>query len=250
VWVDRTDKALRYKERTIGAASIVVTAPSQWMLDEASRSYLSRFPMRHIENPVDTDIFRPMDASGARRQLGIPADATVFLLPASNVRGTNYKGLSMLRGAMALLGDSTALLVTFGQPPKGPAPHVAERFVPAVRNEREMSQYFAAADVVVYPSSAENSPLAVIEAMASGRPVVTTAVGGVPELLTDGIEGLLVAPTDVPGLAHALRWLLANPSRVAAMGEKGVQRARQRHATPVVLEQWLSWHRELTMGGA
>lgn len=65
----------------------------------------------------------------------------------------------------------------------------------------------------------ENAPMAILESMACGRPVIATEIGGIPELMRDGVDGLLVKPTDGIGLAEAMRLLVADPEMAAAMGE-------------------------------
>ncbi len=83
-----------------------------------------------------------------------------------------------------------------------------------------------ASDLFALASDYEGLPVAVIEAMAAGLPVVATAVGGVPELVEHGITGLLTPPRDGPALARALATLAADPSLRTAMGERGAERAR------------------------
>jgi glycosyltransferase involved in cell wall biosynthesis len=76
-------------------------------------------------------------------------------------------------------------------------------------------------DVFVLASVTEGLPLTVLEAMAAGRPVVATRVGGIPEAVSDGIDGILVNPGDICGLAAAIGKLLSDPDRSAEMGNKG-----------------------------
>src|SRR4051812_3036409 len=77
----------------------------------------------------------------------------------------------------------------------------------------DVAAIVAAADVAVLPSSVEGLPLVVLEAMVQGKPVVATAVGGTPELVSDGETGLLVPPRDVDALVRALDGLLDDPGR-------------------------------------
>jgi glycosyltransferase involved in cell wall biosynthesis len=81
-------------------------------------------------------------------------------------------------------------------------------------------------DVSVLPSLSEGFPNSLVEAMAAGRPVVATRVGGVPDAVADGVTGLLVPPATPALLAAALAELLADPARRAAMGAAGSARAR------------------------
>ena len=80
--------------------------------------------------------------------------------------------------------------------------------------------YYAAADVVALPSDSEGSPVALLEAMASRKPIVATRVGGVPEMLDHGVTGLLVPPRDPDALAAALANLLQCPTLAAALAAR------------------------------
>jgi glycosyltransferase involved in cell wall biosynthesis len=89
----------------------------------------------------------------------------------------------------------------------------------------ELERLYARAAVVVLPSYREGLPLCVIEAMAHGRPVVASAVGGIPELVRDGETGFLVEPGDVAGLRAAIQRLLADPELRRRLGRAGRERA-------------------------
>lgn len=91
----------------------------------------------------------------------------------------------------------------------------------------ERDAALAAADVFVIPSHSEGMPVALLEAMSAGLPIVATRVGGIPELLTDGVDARLV-PADDPGaLAGALGELVADPAERARLGSAAAERARR-----------------------
>lgn len=96
----------------------------------------------------------------------------------------------------------------------------------------------ADADVVAMPSTHEGLPLSALEAMALGRPVLASAVGGLPELITDGRDGLLVAPGDPAALAAALEALLADPERRARLGRAAGRTIAERYAIGPVADAW------------
>ena len=89
-----------------------------------------------------------------------------------------------------------------------------------------MPELFRCADLVINPSLADNMPISILEALASGVPVVSTNVGGIPDLLEHGVTGLLVAPGDPPALAAAAMALLRDRRRAAAMRAAGLELAQ------------------------
>jgi len=90
---------------------------------------------------------------------------------------------------------------------------------------KDVADIVRAADVMVLPSRAEGLPLAILEAMACGKPIVATPVNGVPEAVVDGRTGILVTPGDDEALAEALIRLFDQPDLARRMGGEGRQRA-------------------------
>ena len=107
----------------------------------------------------------------------------------------------------------------------------------------------AEADVFCLPSTYEGLPLAILEAMAAGLPVVATAVAGNPEAVEDGVSGLLVPAESAEALAEALISLLRDPARRQRMGEAGRRRVAERFAIEKVVERHLELLRELSSIG-
>jgi glycosyltransferase involved in cell wall biosynthesis len=100
-------------------------------------------------------------------------------------------------------------------------------------------------DISVLCSVTEGFPNAVIEAMAAGRPVVATAVGGTPEALDDGQEGLLVPPADVPALRQSLQQLIDSVELRQRFGAAGRARAARVYRADVVIGRLEDWYRTL-----
>ncbi len=95
-------------------------------------------------------------------------------------------------------------------------------------NQDHIRDYYAAADIFALASFAEGIPVVLMEAMASGVPCIATAINGIPELIRDGVDGLLVAPSDVEGMAAAIRRLMDDASlrrALACAGRARVQAA-------------------------
>ena len=85
----------------------------------------------------------------------------------------------------------------------------------------EVAGYYRQADVVVLASFSEGVPVVLMEALAHGRPVVATRVGGIPELVEHGVTGLVVSPGDVKELAEALQEVFENPEFLRMAGIRG-----------------------------
>lgn len=98
--------------------------------------------------------------------------------------------------------------------------------------------FIAAADVFVNPSDVEGLPVAVLEALSLGKPVVATAVGGVPSVVVDGETGRLVPPRDPVALADAIAQLLESPTLADELGKKGQARVEATHGLARMIERY------------
>jgi glycosyltransferase involved in cell wall biosynthesis len=114
---------------------------------------------------------------------------------------------------------------------------------------RDVPALLRSADVVVSDPWYEPFGIVPLEAMACGKPVVVSAVGGHLDTVIDGLTGLLVPPRDPAALAGALRQLLADPARRAAMGAAGMQRARSRYHWGRIAEETLAVYERVAGAG-
>ena len=106
---------------------------------------------------------------------------------------------------------------------RAPPPIVTTRLLGSVPNDA-MPRLHSASDVAVLPSLLEATSIAGLETMACGVPLLGTAVGGIPEIVTDGVEGTLVPPRDPGALASALERMLVNADGRRAMGARARER--------------------------
>lgn len=109
----------------------------------------------------------------------------------------------------------------------------------------DASALMASLDVLVVPSLTEGSPLVTLEAMAAGVPVVASAVGGIPDQIRDGKEGLLVPPGDTGAMAEAIAALLRDPARARSLGEAGRRRATSVFSHAVMVRRIEDVYREV-----
>ena len=102
----------------------------------------------------------------------------------------------------------------------------------------DIEDYLQAADIGMFSSDSESFCLSILEAMSFGCPSVATRVGGIPEVVEDGVSGILVAPGDSLALAHAVETLISNPSRRRALGEAARHRARALFSAEVIVPRY------------
>ena len=102
-------------------------------------------------------------------------------------------------------------------------------------------------DIFVLPSLSEGIPMALLEAMAASQAVVASRVGGIPEIVEDGLEGFLVEPMDVDGLAERCRRLIESPDAARKMGEQARKRVERDFSATAMADRVASVYRELLM---
>jgi glycosyltransferase involved in cell wall biosynthesis len=233
VWPHAWPNGLAAFRDVVGGASLVLSV-SEALLREARRlagDDLSRSVV--VANGVDLAVFRPpstQERLAVRAALGIKGDTPVIICVAAALE---RKGWRELLSAVAQLDEPPVVLaVTTGQDELNLSAMAAGKS-PAVRLLRyhdvppeKLSGMYQAADVFCLPSYGEGMSNAVLEALASGLPVVTTPVGGHPEVIDSGIDGELIPMKDVEALSVALDGLLRNPTRREAMGRAARARAR------------------------
>jgi teichuronic acid biosynthesis glycosyltransferase TuaC len=162
-----------------------------------------------VPNGVDPAIFFPRDRAAARAALGAGSDGTWILFVGRLERA---KGIAELLAAFAPIAaqEPAARLVLVGDGAlRGLCEQAAAQLpgrivVAGARPLSEVAQWIAAADVLTLPSWNEGTPNVVLEALASGRPVVATNVGGIPDLVSSPELGELVPPRDPAALGAAL----------------------------------------------
>jgi glycosyltransferase involved in cell wall biosynthesis len=214
------------------------------------RSIAARFdcPAHELPNVVDLERFAPCgdtERRAARALFGLEDAAPSIGLAA---RPAPEKGFDFFAQVVrqVVARNAGVRFVVAGEFPYRPAYEARFRslglggVVRFLGHVGDVASFFRAVDIVILTSRArsiEASPNALLEAMAARRPIVASAVGGVPELVRHGVEGLLVRDGDAATFAAHLVQLAASPRRRNELGARGRARAAARHRPSVVVER-------------
>ncbi len=202
--------------------------------------------VRVIENGVQPPALTA-PRSETRDQLGLPADAFVAVHVAA-LRREKHVSDFVLGVQRAHAADPRIHGLVVGDGLRRGEVEAAIARAPGVRLlgfRSDVPTIMAASDVVCLASSHEALPMVLIEAMALGRPVVATRVGGVPDVVLDGATGMLVA-VDQPGeIAARLRELASNPALAERLGAAGRARQRARYTADLMVDRHVEFFRAL-----
>lgn len=196
-----------------------------------------------IPNGVDTDLFHPDGVSV--RGTEIPEGKLVF---GSVARMTEAKDHGNLLRAFRMIADKRddVLLALVGD---GETREDVERMIgelglnDLVRlygRRDDIPSWLRAMDVFVLPSQREGAPVSVLEAMGCGLPVVATDVGGVSEILTDGLNGRVVPPRDHDALAESMLWMVDNPDAMQRFAVEGPKTVAERFSNRAMGSRYLN----------
>jgi glycosyltransferase involved in cell wall biosynthesis len=231
----------------MGVAAVAI---GDAVADSFERLYGVR-PRRTIPNGIPVAEYAPsaVARSEVRAELGITAGAPVFVMVARLVKEKDHAAALTAFAAPALRPLSAHLLVAGDGPLRGELEEKARQLGAAERvhflgARRDVPRVLAAADVFVLSSEFEGHPLCVMEAMAAGKPVISYAVGCVPENVSSR-TGRLVAPGDVSGLAAAMRDLAADPALSRELGAEALRVAGGRFDASTMARAYDDLYQEL-----
>lgn len=196
----------------------------------------NRIEVVHNGVILPADLLQPDQA--LRRNLTGGGGGAVVLVPA---RLTTQKGQSVLLRAAPAVAGANFVFAGDG-PDRAALAALASELgiddrVTFLGRRRDVPKLIAAADVVVLPSWYEGLPLAVLEAMAAGRPVIASRLPGVQEIITEGADGVLFEPGDPADLARAIGDVLTNPSEARRLGAAARQTVAGRFSAGAMGDQ-------------
>ena len=239
---------LRSSEKKLMKRSDALIAVSMYTKKELTEFYdIDEEKIHIIYNGVDVQKFKPnKDRAGLRRELGLEEKQKIILFVG---RLYQRKGLDTLFQSISKVVQNfkDAKFVISGEgfrQNKEKLLKLAEKlkiensvlFVGYFPDEK-LPDLYAASDIFVLPALYENFPFAILEAQATGLPVISTKVGGIPELVTNNKNGLLVEPANSEQLTEEIMILLKNPKFAEELGKRARQLIEEKFAWSLITNE-------------
>jgi N-acetyl-alpha-D-glucosaminyl L-malate synthase BshA len=231
-----------------------VTCISNYLKEETIKHFGATREIEVIPNFVNCDVYLPIKDQAARatarRRLAKPEEA--ILMHLSNFRPVK-RVVDVVRIFAKVASEVPAQLVLIGDgPDRSAAEWLAHDLgihsrVHFLGKQDRVNELLPLADLMLMPSEQESFGLAALEAMACKVPSIATRVGGVPELIDDGVTGLLYPVGDVDAMARGSLSLLRDRNRLEAMREAGRKTAQKRFCSSLVVPRYVRYYEQVLM---
>jgi N-acetyl-alpha-D-glucosaminyl L-malate synthase BshA len=233
-----------------------VTAISNYLKDKTIQEFHPERAIEVIPNFVNCDVYMPLsdeERAAGRARYAEPGEK--LLVHLSNFRPVK-RTADVIRVFARVARELPARLLMIGDgPDRSAAEWIAHRKgiqdrVHFLGKQSSVSEILPLADLLLMPSEQESFGLVALEAMACRVPTIATRVGGVPELIEDGINGRLFPVGDVEGMAEGALELLRDSDSYSAMAEAARRTAQSRYCASKILPLYESFYRRILDGAA
>ncbi len=233
-----------------------VTSISEYLKQKTIDDFGVTRPIDIITNFVNCDVYAPIEEGDkracARQRLAPPQDA--LLMHLSNFRPVK-RVVDVVKIFARVVREVPAQLVLIGDgPDRSAAEWLAHDLgihtrVHFIGKQERVNELLPLADLLLMPSQLESFGLVALEAMACKVPSIATHVGGVPEVINDGVTGLLYEPGDVDSMAQGALDLLGNRERLQTMREAARRDAQKRFCASLVVPKYVHYYEHVLNSG-
>jgi len=232
-----------------------VTSISQYLKDKTLQDFDVTRDIQVVPNFVNCDVYAPIqdEAARAEARLRLAAPDQAVLIHLSNFRPVK-RVTDVVKVFARIVREIPAQLVLVGDGPERSAAEWLARDLNIQHNihflgkQERVNELLPLADLLLMPSELESFGLAALEAMACKVPSIATRVGGVPELIDDGITGLLFNVGDVDAMAQGALALLTDRPRLEQMRTDARKTAQTRFCSTLVLPQYIAYYEKVIAG--
>jgi glycosyltransferase involved in cell wall biosynthesis len=246
---DSTRLEWKLKNWIYSNSNLTIVAPSEWMAEQVKNSMLNRFPIHHIPNGVDIDIYKPLERKLCRLALDIPEDKYVLMFSAFDLKDYRKGGDLLIKALQELPTSIREKLMLIAMGNRGDL--IADTLkIPTlelgyVSNDRLKAIAYSASDLFVLPSRADNLPLVLQESMACGTPMISFNVGGIPDLVRPGITGYLAHLDDYQDFCSGIIQLFEDKSLYNKMKKNCREIALKEYSLSLQVERYIDLYQQV-----
>ncbi len=216
---DLSHRIWKKKEKLFRNSNVTVITPSNW-LQECVRasSLLHHWEVTTIHNPIDHELFKPVEREEACRNLGLDSSKKYILFGAATMKNV-LKGFNYFLEATRVIASEPDVvedveILLFGKTGGDVAQSfpLKTRNIAFVHSDQTIVELYSVAHLFVIPSLQDNLPNTILESMFCGTPVVGFRTGGIPEMIEHRVNGYLADHKSSADLAEGMRWVLSSDS--------------------------------------
>ena len=204
---DSTEFLIRLKKLSYDYSRFYIVSPSLWLKNKISKSILKNKNISVIPNGIDENIFMAHPKKAARKKLNLPEDRVILLFVAFRGIENRIKGGHLIPEIKKKLNQKNTIFLCIGRSGFQDNNIIS---MESVTDERKLALFYAAADLFIYPSFADNFPLVVLESLSCRTPVVAFKTGGIPEIIKHKYNGYLAPPGNIDEMIQGIKYFLAN----------------------------------------
>ena len=253
LWTNATFKLRIYAflESLIMRAVHKVVAVSDAIKEDIGKMGVPDNKLEVIFNGIDLEKWQQdenLNIAEYKKQLGLSLDATILGLFG---RLYGQKGHQYLFQALAQTAKNKIELICVGDGPLEPelkrltAQLGLENRIHFLGFRSDIKELLQITDLFVMPSLDEGLPMALLEAMAIGKAIITTPVGAIPSVIDDNYSGMLVPPKSINDLAHAINRLRTHPDQVVLLGHNAQEKVRHKFSSETMTARYLSLYQDM-----
>lgn len=223
-----------------------LAVPSMWLYKLVQESMLKNQPLTLIYNGIDTDVYYPRNKLVVREKLGLPQDKKIIIFSSKAGKKFARKGWEYTKKIIERYktDDSMLFLCVGGTAEENAQKNI--RSISYISDPNALAEYYAASDLLIFTSTAENCPLTVLEAMASGLPVLAFATGGIPELTEHKINGYIAEYCNQEDLLAGFQWLInLSPNDYQKISSDCRQKAMEKFSAKQMAKNYLNLYNKL-----
>ena len=246
VVIDNTAATLAKRVILLKELNPTLVSPSRWLAENVNRSKLN-MSCNVIPNGIDLNKFIHIPKSTARTNLGFSQNLKLLLFVANGGLSNVYKGgttmLEVLRLVESRFNQGQVKLLVVGGGGGVPSDLGGSVIEAGKISQEEMNQYYCAADILVYPTKADNFPLVPIEAMVCGTPIVISEIGGCSEIVVNEKTGYVVEPDNAELFAARIIHVLKEGP--AEMVQEGMRWAKTNFGLDKMTQNYLNLYQTI-----